>query len=178
MAKRTDVGSAGLPPRLDEWCAEAYPATFSAVRALVRSDAAAEEIAQDALVRAIERWESVRAMDNSIGWAVRVGINLARSRFRRIGAETRAYVRWRSRELSSPMAPTTLQPDEVSEAWKAIRDLPHRQRVAVVLTIVNDRPLADVAAELECSYSSAREHARRGRRSLAADLAHLGGEDR
>lgn len=172
------MGQLTDPPTLDDWCDEAYRATFSAVRGLVRNDAVAEELAQDVLVRAIERWTAVQAMENSVGWAVRVGINLARSRFRRLGAETRAYVRWRGSE-SAPSAETAaLQPDDAAVVWKAIRDLPHRQRVAVVLSIVEDQPLADVAAELECSYSSAREHARRGRRALAADLIQFGDDDR
>ena len=165
-----DPGSAadhGAVPS-GEWCAEAYRAVFRAVRGLARSDAVAEELTQEALVRAIERWASVATMTNPIGWTVTVGLNLARSRFRRLAAERRAHRRLRAAAAPAVTVPV---PDDEAEVWEAVRALPARQRTAVVLSIVEGLSLDEVAHALGCGYSTAREHARRGRERLATALS-------
>ena len=43
---------------------------------------AAEDLAQEAFVRAHRDWNSVEQMDSPNAWVRRVAINLARSRFR------------------------------------------------------------------------------------------------
>jgi RNA polymerase sigma-70 factor, ECF subfamily len=158
------VGERPIPT--DAWCADTYLVVFRAVRGLARSDAVAEELAQDALVRAIERWPRVATMDNSIGWTVTVALNLGRSRLRRLAAERRAHRRLRS----SPEAETLPSPEDEVAMWDAVRALPTRQRTALVLSIIEGLSLDEVAQALGCGYSTAREHARRGRERLATEL--------
>jgi RNA polymerase sigma-70 factor (ECF subfamily) len=50
----------------------------------------AEELAQEALARAWQRWTQVQQMQNPSAWIYRVAFNLATSWFRRRAAETRA----------------------------------------------------------------------------------------
>lgn len=49
----------------------------------------AEELAQEALARAWERWPAVSRMASPEGWAFRTAMNLARSGFRRRRIERR-----------------------------------------------------------------------------------------
>src|SRR5262245_12953835 len=55
----------------------------------------AEELAQEALSRVVERWERMRALEDPEGYAIRIGFNLARSWWRRRAAEHRAHSRAR-----------------------------------------------------------------------------------
>ena len=54
---------------------------------------AAEELAQDALVRLCQHWPRVSRMSHPEGWLYRVAFNLARSMFRRRAAGRRAMAR-------------------------------------------------------------------------------------
>lgn len=59
--------------------------------ALYTGDAAwGEELAQEALVQVIRKWEDVAQMAAPGAWAHRVGLNLAKSGFRRRQAAARA----------------------------------------------------------------------------------------
>src|SRR5437879_5302853 len=49
----------------------------------------AEEVTQDAFVRALERWDRVRAADNRPGYLYRIAVNLYRSKLRRVARAAR-----------------------------------------------------------------------------------------
>ncbi len=73
---------------------------------------------------------------------------------------------------SSALAPIVL-PEPSAEVWAAVQKLPFRQRVAVVLVVVDDLPLSAVADHLGCAEETARTHLRRGKQRLASTLRHL-----
>src|SRR5947208_2613595 len=53
------------------------------------SFAEAEDLAQEALARAFERWKRVRQMDSPGGYVCRTALNLNRKRLRRMGIRAR-----------------------------------------------------------------------------------------
>src|SRR5947209_6378329 len=53
----------------------------------------AEEITQDAFVRALERWDRVRHADNRAGYLYRIAVNLYRSKLRRLARGARKTAR-------------------------------------------------------------------------------------
>jgi RNA polymerase sigma-70 factor (ECF subfamily) len=71
----------------DGWYAELRPVS----RALVAwcGDPRCAEALDEAFVRAIERWDRVRVMDEPTGWLWRTATNVARRRMRRQGLEGR-----------------------------------------------------------------------------------------
>jgi RNA polymerase sigma-70 factor (sigma-E family) len=108
--------------------------------------AVAEELAQETLVRVCERWPQVRTMSSPSGWASRVALNLASSRWRRAGAERRAHIRHG--------APTDAVHDVDTAATLAVRSavaaLPPRQKQALVLRYYADLSIAEVADAMRC----------------------------
>ncbi|HET8619304.1 MAG TPA: RNA polymerase sigma factor [Acidimicrobiales bacterium] len=56
------------------------------------------------------------------------------------------------------------------ELWAAVRELPPKQRSAVVQRVVLDRPYAEVAAVVGCSEAAARQNVRAGLQRLRAGL--------
>ena len=72
----------------------------------------AEELAQEALARALERWAQVSVMMSPEAWVYRTAFNLARSAHRRRAAERRALKRMvaGTREVNLPPLRLALRP--------------------------------------------------------------------
>jgi len=128
----------------------------------------AQDIAQEAFARAWQRWDSIRGYDSPEAWVRRVATNLATSRFRR---DRRA--RAAAHKLLASDVPE-ISPDAVA-LIAALRTLPERQRVVLVLHYVADLPVSQIAAELRCPVGSVKAWLSRGRDALAAALGESGG---
>ena len=140
------------------------PAMVALAGAITGSNIVAEDLAQEALVRAYKQWETIGRYDKPGAWLRRVTINLALSNRKRLSAELRAKLR-----LSN--APTTPPPDRrFDDVWEAVAKLPGKQRAAVALHYLEDRSVADIANILDCSESTAKVHLHRGRNQLASLL--------
>ena len=142
------------------------------VRSLVALAAAiagadrAEEIAQEALLRAHRDWDRIARYDKPGAWVRRVTINLATSSRRRRFTERRALERASSqRQLDTP-------PPEIDGFWALVRHLPDRQAAAVALHYLDDMSIADIADALGCAEGTAKAHLHHARRTLAVQLRH------
>ena len=134
------------------------------VYALTGNLADAQDIAQEAFARAWQRWDSVRGCDAPEAWVRRVATNLATSRFRR--ARTARAAAW---QLVARQVPE-ISPDTVALVM-ALRTLPERQRVVLVLHYLADLPVAQIAAELRCPVGSVKAWLWRGREALAVAMS-------
>jgi RNA polymerase sigma-70 factor, ECF subfamily len=124
----------------------------------------AQEIAQEAFARAWQRWDSVRDLDSPEAWVRRVATNIATSRYRRerTARDARPY-------LIAADVPE-VSPDTVALV-AALRTLPERQRIVVVLHYLADLPVGQIAAELRCPIGSVKAWLHRGREALAIALS-------
>jgi RNA polymerase sigma factor (sigma-70 family) len=146
----------------EQWYEVARPRVIATVTMVCADQDLAAEATDEAFVRALARWSSVRAMESRTGWAVRVAINLTKRRARRRAIEHRLL----RREV-----PRGEMPAAAGEIWLLVRDLPARQREVIVLRYVADLPEAAIAAVLGISRSAASSALSDGRRRLAAELA-------
>jgi RNA polymerase sigma-70 factor (ECF subfamily) len=114
---------------------------------------AAEELAQDALVRALERWDEVEAMAAPEAWVYRTAFNLARSRYRRRAAERRSVHR-----LAASARMVSETPDTASAVTlrELVRALPERQRAAIVARFYAGLTVQEAAGALECAPGTVR----------------------
>lgn len=117
----------------DAFCVAAYPRLVAALGHVVGDRAVAEELAQEALVRAHQRWRRVSQLDSPLGWTVHVGTNLARSHLRR-----RVLARRVDRQLAADAPSEHIDPDtaDAVAVREAMAALPLPQREAVVLRFV------------------------------------------
>lgn len=138
------------------------PAEAAELRELARrvavrlvSSADAEDVAQEAALRAARDWPRVRAYAKP--WIVRVATNLAIAQLRRDGRAHDVVIR-----EPSPEGEADLRVDLA----EAVRALPVRQRQAVVLRYVADHDEVTVAALLGCSRGSVKRHLHRATKAL------------
>lgn len=123
----------------------------------------AEDLAQEALIRLCRDWRKVRKLDAPEWWLHRVAINLAHSHYRRKAIERRALsmIGSRPREES--------QPDRGVESLELLKNLPHRQKAAMVLHYYLDMTVPEVAQVMEIPNGTAKTLIHRGTRALSAD---------
>ncbi len=120
----------------------------------------AEDLTQEALVRAHRRWHAITGEDGPEPYVRQVVL--------------RQYLSWRRRRASTerPVAepPERAAPgfsgddlaDRVADAdemWTALRGLPRSQRAVVVLRYYEDLPDAEIARLLGCAQATVRVHA-------------------
>ncbi|MCU1462654.1 MAG: sigma-70 family polymerase sigma factor [Acidimicrobiales bacterium] len=135
----------------------------------------ASEIAQEALARAWERWDRVRASESPEAWVFRVAFNLTASRFRRRRRERAAMDRITSRR---PPAHRTDAIDALA-VRTAVRALPPRQRAALVLRYFADLTVDDTAMAMRCAPGTVKSLTSKAigalRDELAVDLEEVVG---
>jgi RNA polymerase sigma-70 factor, ECF subfamily len=126
--------------------------------------ATAEELAQEALGRAWQHWETVQRADRPEHWVFRVAFNLAASDRRRRRAGRRAHER-----LGRPDG---VSPDSSERAaLRSVLDaLPPRQRAAIVLRHYLGFSVADAAVALDCAEGTVKSLTSQGLDRLRAVL--------
>jgi len=155
--------------RVGEEFAELYDAAYGRVVAHAYAITAdlgdAQELAQEAFLRAWQRWSRIRRYQDPAGWVVRVARNLALSRWRR--ARTAARGLWRMGEPDQSPGPG---PESVALV-RALQQIPAVQRRALVMHHMADMSVAAIAAEEGVAVGTIKARLSRGRAALAPLLA-------
>lgn len=145
----------------ERFCAAAYPELVAALTHHVGHQWLAEELAQEALIKAGDRWSTVSGLSSPIGWTFRVGANIGNSYFRRRRAEQRALARLGT-DVPSPPPDT---PDQVG-VRQALQQLPVKQREVIVLRYYLGMTPDEVATTLGTTSGAVRALTHRGVRRL------------
>jgi RNA polymerase sigma-70 factor (sigma-E family) len=157
------------------FCASLSPRLVGSLALFCGDRHLAEELAQEALVRALERWDRVERMPAPEAWVYAVAFNLARSWFRRRGAERRAHRRLAGANMASLVLPSA---ERALAVRRAVDALPERQRLVVIARFYADLSVEATADVLGCAPGTVKAHTHRAIQSLrAAGLADIEEED-
>lgn len=156
--------------------AEGFEAFFEAERArlfgtlcLVTGDRGeAEDLMQEAFLKAWERWDRVSGLVDPAGYLYRTAFNLFRSRLRRAARAARRLL------AADPAFDPFPGIEDRQDLLGALRKLAPRQRAAVVLVELLDLTSEDAAKFLHVRPVTVRVLASQGR---AAVKRHLEGSD-
>jgi len=126
--------------------------------------AEAEDLVQEAFVRAAAAGKRFVAMDNPEAWLRTVAINLQRSRWRKL----RNFSRIQDRLAAPPNDLPALE--DRLDVIEAMRTLPEGQREVVALHYLADLDVAEVARTLGIPEGTVKSRLSRGRDALALAL--------
>lgn len=171
-----DVASAGLEGRLVPF----RPQVQRHILAMVRDQAEAEELTQDAYARALERIGQLRDPQAALAWLYRIATTVALDRLRRRRPPTVALDEvMLSRETTAGAAegerqPSLLEALEQSEMSECVHgylaQLPDDYRIAILLHDVHGLSNPEIAELLGCSLATAKIRVHRARARLRETL--------
>ena len=181
------AGEAASARRGGPWPEEALrarPQLVSVARRVVRDRAEAEDAADEALARLSTAMANGEAIDSIVAWLTRITLRIAVDR-------ARAWVRrqrdgWRLDVAARSSARGAIDPGAAlasvearERIWRAILELPDRQRETLVLRQFEGMSVAEVAARLEIEEPTVRAHVHAARAALRRVLFEDGeGGDR
>ena len=133
----------------------------------------AEDLAQEAFIRCVGRFRHLRDRGAFDAYLRRAIVNLHTSSLRRRKLE-RA---WLERERAAAVDRTISMPDVSGreDLWRALAELPPRQRAALVLRYYEDLSERDAAEALGCSVAAVKSLVSRGSEALRGRIR---GEER
>jgi RNA polymerase sigma-70 factor, ECF subfamily len=155
----------------DEFYRAAYGRLVGQMYVVTGSLPEAEEVVQEAFLRALARWRRISEYDQPEAWVRRVAHNLAVNEVRRARSRLKALARLgRQAEPDVPMS------DDAVVLVAALRRLPLGHRQAVLLHHALDLPVEEVAAQLGLSPATVRGRLFRARARLRRLLPAQGEE--
>jgi RNA polymerase sigma-70 factor (sigma-E family) len=128
----------------------------------------AEDVTQDVLVRAQQRWSRIAGLESPEAYLKRMIVN--------------EFLSWRRRRAARPMSPERLEasatavPDHGSSwgerdaMWRLIATLPAKQRAVVALRFYEDMSYEEIAEVLGCRAVTARSQVSRALLTLREQL--------
>lgn len=126
----------------------------------------AEDIAQEVCVRL---GRSIRSFDGRAlfsTWLYRVVLNAARDFQRRGTAEKRKLDEWAAEPTRPVMQDAHGGEDETEVLWQSVRQLPPKQRDALLLVYGEELSHADAAGVMDCAEGTISYHIHEGRKKL------------
>lgn len=124
----------------------------------------AQEVVQEAFLRAWQRWQQIGRYDDPVAWVRRVAWNLATSRHRKVAVFRRFAAKIAAADHEKPVGP------ERVALVNALRKIPEQHRRALVLHYLADLSVADIAHEVAVAEGTVKSWLHRGRAELAKHL--------
>jgi RNA polymerase sigma-70 factor (sigma-E family) len=158
------------PARLEELYVRHAPAAVGLAYLLTGNREAAEDLVQDAFIRAAGRFQHMRNAEAFPSYLRRTVVNLHLSRLRRMRLERSYLARQQEEPVQSSM------PDIAGRAdvWAGVQRLPARQRAAIVLRYYEDLSEGEGAEVLRCSVSAMKSLITRAMKTLRDQLGSEG----
>jgi RNA polymerase sigma-70 factor, ECF subfamily len=150
----------------DEFFFDHYARVVASLRLAGGDLGDAEDAAQDGFAKAMQRWESVSTMERPATWVYVVAVRELRRRARRGSRSVGAL------NLEVPDHADEVVSTEVVE--DALRSLPPRQRLAVVLRFHADLTMAEVGKAMGCSEGTVKSTLHAALERLRIDLGDRG----
>jgi RNA polymerase sigma-70 factor (ECF subfamily) len=153
--------------------AECGPLAYRVARGVLRNSADAEDVAQEALLRAYRRFEHLRDRNRFGAWLVRIAFRLALDRLRSGKRRELRDTLWSQPEHHPPAA--TAEDLAASNEFQAhlenaLAELPEKLRLVLLLAAIEGHTIDEIASMLGISTGTVKSRIFYARRQLAEKL--------
>jgi RNA polymerase sigma-70 factor (ECF subfamily) len=153
--------------------AECGPLAYRVARGVLRNSADAEDVAQEALLRAYRRFEHLRDRNRFRAWLVRIAFRLALDRLRSGKRRELRDTVWSQPEHHPPAA--TAEDLAASNEFQthlevALAELPEKLRLVLLLAAMEGHTIDEIASMLGISTGTVKSRIFYARRQLAEKL--------
>lgn len=159
------------PPDFDAWVASRGPALLRLALVLTGNTADAEDVVQDALSRALPRWDRIARVEDVDAYVKRMVVNAHTTWWRKFRRRESPAADVHTGETTpGPADGPGLGADERRRLWEACRALPEAQRTAVVLRFYEQLDYDEIASLTGVREGTVRSRVSRGIAVLRAQL--------
>jgi RNA polymerase sigma-70 factor, ECF subfamily len=157
----------------EERLAECGPLAYRVARSVLRNSADAEDVAQEALLRAYRSFDRLRDRNRFRAWLVRISFRIALDRLRSAKRREQRDVLW-SQPAHQPPAATAEDLAASSEFQlhldRALAELPEKLRLALLLAAMDGLTIDEIATLLAIPIGTVKSRIFIARKQLAEKL--------
>ena len=166
---RKEAGLA-LQREFEERLAECGPLAYRVARAVLRNTADAEEVGQEALLRAYRRFHRLRDRNRFRGWLVRITFRLALDRARSARRREHRETLWAQPVPAASTEDLAARAEFQAHLDQALEELPPKLRLILLLSAVKGYTLEEVAEILALPLGTVKSRLFLARKRLAEKL--------
>jgi RNA polymerase sigma-70 factor (ECF subfamily) len=168
-----EAAQADTRREFEERLAECGPLAYRVARGVLRNTADAEDVAQEALLRAYHRFDRLRDRNRFRAWLVRIAFRLALDRLRSGKRRELRDTLWSQPERQPPAA--TVEDTAASNEFQAhlenaLAELPEKLRLVLLLAAMEGHTIEEIAALVGIPVGTVKSRIFLARKQLAEKL--------
>ncbi len=168
-----EAAQADARREFEERLAECGPLAYRVARGVLRNSADAEDVAQEALLRAYKSFERLRDRNRFRGWLVRISFRLALDRLRSAKRREQRDTLW-----SQPARlPPAVNAEDIAASnqfqghlEQALEELPEKLRLVLLLSAMDGYTIEEIAAMVGVPIGTVKSRIFIARKKLAEKL--------
>jgi len=165
-----DLEKAGLKREFEQRLEECGTLAFRVARGVLRNAADAEDVAQEAVLRAYRRFTRLRDPSRFRGWLVRITFRLALDQARSARRREHRETLW-AMNTPRPTAEDIAASNEFGRRLEqAMESLPKKSRLVLLLASMDGHSLEEVAEVLQLPLGTVKSRLHSARKQLAEKL--------
>ncbi len=167
-----EAAQADARREFEERLAECGPLAYRVARGVLRNGADAEDVAQEALLRAYKSFDRLRDRSRFRAWLVRIAFRLALDRLRSVKRREQRDTLW-SQPVHLP--PATAEDIAVSNQFqghleRALEELPEKLRLVLLLSAMEGYTIEEIAEMVGVPAGTVKSRIFVARKKLAEKL--------
>lgn len=168
-----EAAQADARREFEERLAECGPLAFRVARGVLRNTADAEDVAQEALLRAYKSFDRLRNRNRFRGWLVRISFRLALDRLRSAKRREQRDTLWAKPAYVPP--PASVEDVAASNQFqghldRALEELPEKLRLVLLLSAMDGYTIEEIASILGLPLGTVKSRIFVARKKLAEKL--------